>query len=331
MKIGLIGCGHHGRTRLSAAMAPIPQVELVSCADLDEAAAALTASEWGYASHYADYSEMLSNESLDAVMVSLPHFLLKDAALAVIASGKRLFVEKPAGVNAAEVIAVRDAADAAGLSAMVGYCMRYNPARAKTHELLSRGAVGEPVQALACKSAMPLTHWNARLDKGGGQLRWHGAHIVDQLLWMLGGKPIRVHAETQWHPETGGDRDTAFTLTFEGGMTASVVVSARLARLFDFVEVFGTAGRIRSEWPTEIIDVQSDIIPEYETPARIAPVLPDYNEMYRLQMADWVRSLLADSPPPIPMQAAVDVYRVIDAVYESALSGAPVAISSEGH
>jgi predicted dehydrogenase len=112
-------------------------------------------------------------------------------------------------------------------------------------------------------------------------------------------------------------------------MTASVVVSARLTRLFDFVEVFGTSGRIRSEWPTEIIDIQSDVIAEYETPARIAPVLPDYNEMYRLQMSDWVDSLLNDSPPPIPMQAAVDVYRVIDAVYESARTGAPVAISAD--
>jgi predicted dehydrogenase len=329
MRVGLIGCGLHGRTRLSAAMAPIGAVELVACADLDEAAASSTALEWGYGRHYTDYGEMLDGEDLDAVMVSLPHHLLKDASLAVIASGIRLFVEKPAGINAAEVAAIRDAAEAAGLSAMVGYCMRYNPGRAKARELLARGVVGEPVQVMAAKSAMPLTHWNAHPETGGGQLRWHGGHIVDQVLWMLEGNPVRVHAETRWHPETGADTESAFTIVFEGGMTASVVVSASLARHTDFVEVFGTRGRLRSEWPSETIDIQSDLVPEYITPTRLTPLDPDYNEMYRLQMRDWVDSLTSDSGPPIPMQAAVNVYRVIDAVYESSHTGAPVAIGPD--
>lgn len=311
-------------------MAPIEQVELVSCADVDEAAAARTATEWGYGSAHTDYGRMLDTEEMDAVMVSLPHYLLKDAALAVLDSGRRLFVEKPAGVNAAEVAEIRDSANHKGLGAMVGYCMRYNPGRSKTRKLIAGGALGEPVQVLACKSAMPLEHWNSRLEFGGGQLRWHGVHIVDQLLWMLGANPVRVYAETQWHPETGADRDSAFTILFEGGLTASVVVSARLARLFDSIEIFGTQGRLRSEWPSEAIDVQSDVVPEYETQTRMTPVLPDYNEMYHLQMRDWVESLIADAPPPIPMQAAVDVYRVIDAVYESAKTGEPVAIGGDG-
>ena len=121
-----------------------------------------------------------------------------------------------------------------------------------------------------------------------------------------------------------------FTIVFEGGLTASVTVSASLSRPFDFVEVFGTRGRIRSEWPSEILDVQSDVVAEYETQTRITPMLPDYNQMYRLQMRDWVDSLAAGREPPIPVQAAVDVLSVIDAVYESARSGSPVAVGT-GH
>ena len=324
----MIGCGLHGRTRLSAALSAMAEVELVSCADVDEVSAARTAAEWGYSSHHADYRRMLDAESLDAVMVSVPHHLLKDASLAVLDAGLHLFVEKPAGVNAEEATAIRDAAAAAGLSAMVGYCMRYNPGRMKMRDMLKRGLVGEPVQVLACKSAFPLTHWNAHLEQGGGQLRWHGVHIVDQVLWMFGGRAVRVYAEIQWHPDTGADTDSAFTILFEGGMTVSVVVSARLARPFDFVEVFGTRGRLRSEWPSEIIDVQSDVVPEYATQSRLSPVLPDYDEMYRLQMMDWVDSRIEDREPPVGLQAAVDVYRVIDAVYKSARTGVPVALES---
>ena len=309
-------------------MAPIEGVELVACADVDEAAAARTAVQWGYSGVHSDYRRMLRCESLDAAMVSLPHHLLAEASVAVLESGADLFVEKPAGVNATEAALIRDAAAAAGASAMVGYCMRYNPGRMRARELLLGGAVGEPVQALACKSATPLENWPSRMEFGGGQLRWHGVHIVDQVLWVSGVRPVRVHAETRWHPETGADRDTAFTIVFEDGLTASVTVSASLSRPFDFLEVFGTRGRIRSEWPSEILDVQSDVVAEYETQSRITPTLPDYNQMYRLQMRDWVDSLASGREPPIPAQAAVDVLSVIDAAYESARSGSPATVGT---
>ena len=77
---------------------------------------------------------------------------------------------------------------------------------------------------------------------------------------------------------------------------------------------------------TEGQSLQSDVVAEYETQTRITPMLPDYNQMYRLQMRDWVDSLTAGREPPIPVQAAVDVLSVIDAVYESARSGSPVAV-----
>ena len=324
MRVGLIGCGDHGAGRLSAALASLPELDLAACADIDEGAASAAAGRWGYRTAYTDHRRMLERERLDAAVVSLPHHLLASASIDALGSGAALFVEKPAGASAADAARVRDAAARAGLSAMVGYCIRYNPARARARKLVASGALGEVVQVMACKSAGELAHWNARMEFGGGQLRWHGVHIVDQVLWFIGARPVRVHAEARWHPETGADREAAVTIAFEGGVTASVAVSASLSRPFDFVEVFGTGGRIRSEWPSEITDVQSDVMAEYADQARIAPVLPDYEEMYRIQMREWAGSLAADRPPPVPMQAAVDVLRVIDAAYESARTGAPV-------
>ncbi len=328
MRVGLIGCGDHGAGRLSAALASLPDIELAACADVSEVAGAAAAARWGYGAAYTDHRRMLERERLDAAVVSVPHHLLAAASIDALDAGAALFVEKPAGVDAADAARVRDVAERAGLSAMVGYCIRYNPARARARELVASGAVGEVVQAMACKSATELAHWNARMEFGGGQLRWHGVHVVDQVLWFLGARAVSVHAEANWHPETGADRDAALTIAFEGGETASVAVSARLARPFDFIEVFGTRGRIRSEWPSELTDVQSDVVAEYETQARIAPVLPDYEEMYRIQMRDWADSLAAGRPPPVPVQAAVDVLAVVDAAYESARTGAPVAVAS---
>ena len=144
-------------------MAAVEGVELVACADVDEAAAARTAAQWRYPGVHSDYRRMLECEELDAVMVSLPHHLLAQASVAVLRSGADLFVEKPAGVDAAEAALIREAAAASGSSAMVGYCMRYNPGRvrgARTDCRRGRGRArtGSCLQVGDAARALDLPH-----------------------------------------------------------------------------------------------------------------------------------------------------------------------------
>ena len=326
LRIGLLGCGFHGRTRLTPALKAAGMFELVACADPDETALK-SAQEYGYAKPYLDYKEMLRREKLDGVVVATPHHLLKDACLAVIQSGRQLFVEKPASVNKAQAVEVREAAKKAGVSVMVGFCIRFNPSRALVKSLLERGAVGQLVQVSAGKGAGPLKTWNARLETGGGELLWHGVHITDQVLWMVGDRAQRVYAEINWHPETGADRDTAYSVRFANGVMANFVVTQSLATPFDYVELIGTKGRIRAEWPSEVVHVYSQVLPEYSHPSTLVPTLPNYNVMYDVQMKAWGESVLGKKAPPIGIDAAVDTLGIIDAVFESGRKGLAVTVS----
>ena len=134
-RLGLIGAGRQGR-HLSAAACALGDCELVACADPDTDVAGQTQRDFGYQRTYRDHETLLAEAAVDGVMVATPHNLLASVSHAVIAAGRHVFIEKPVGVNAGEVRAVVAAAEAAGVTLMAGYCLRYTPVRLLMKELM---------------------------------------------------------------------------------------------------------------------------------------------------------------------------------------------------
>ena len=352
VRIGLIGCGLQGRNILTAALTTIGGVELVACADLDEAAARNTVQDFGYQSHYVDYREMLSAEEIDAVVIATTNSGLKDAALAAIETGHQVFVEKPVAVNLAGLEQVREAARRAGVTVMVGFCQRYEQARTMAKNLIERGAVGEIVHVKAAKGGGRLEGWKADPAYGGGALLHIGVHITDQIIWMVGSDPARVYAEVDRRPDTGCDSYSASLIRFANGVRADVVSSEQLGGGMDYIEVIGTAGRVKADTPSQTVEVVSDVLPEYSEPTTIRPrrnltqvygpsataysyrhhdtainAFTRRAEMYQVQMREWLKALTEKQEPPITLDDAASVLAVTDAVFESGRTGNAVDLT----
>ena len=325
MRIGLIGCGGHGLGVLAPALEATEGAELTACADVDEDTVRQAAERLGIGRHHLDYRDMLLSEDLDAVVVALPHHLLRDASLDAIEQGLHVFVEKPMGLNRADGERIRDEARGAGVTVMVGYCQRYDEGRRTMKALIERGAVGDIAVVNAGKGCPPLTGWLADPATGGGELLWLGVHITDQVLWMAGSTPETVSSEIVWNPRTGADQSAVFTIRFESGVLANVLCSQNVVGGLDFIEVLGDAGRVRAEWPSGVVRVYSEALPEYRHPTTIRPRTPLLAKMYEDEMRAWVSSLVDGRPPTIDADAGVRVLSIIDAVFESDRSGAPVS------
>ena len=326
VRIGLIGCGDHGRRNLSRALAAVGDAELVCCADVDQAAAEQAAAEYGYSHQYADYSEMLSREELDGVVVALPHYRLAGAAIAAAEAGFNVFVEKPVGVNKAEAVELREAAARSGVKVMVGYIVRFDPARRALKSLIEQGAFGEVAQVSAIKGCGVLTGWQSEPSKGGGPLLWVGVHMTDQVLWMVDSAPKRVYGEVRRHPEDSAELTAVYTIGFDNGVVASLSCAQALKSPVDSIEVFGSKGRARAEWPSGTLHVESEVVPEYRQPTTIRPEMPSLIPQFQDEINTWVRSVSEGSDPPIGIDAGIDVLAVIDAVTESGNTHAPVQL-----
>lgn len=327
MRIGLIGCGDHAWANLSPALSNVDNAEFVACSDVDEVAVHRMSQEFGFQRPYLDYNDMLANEELDGVMVVAPHHALKDAVIAAVEAGSNVFVEKPMATSMAEGIEIREAARKAGVNVMVGFCTRYAEGRQTMKSLLDRGIVGDIVHINAAKAGAPLHSWRADPSKGGGQLFWLGSHITDQILWMVGDEAERVYGEVFWHPETGADQNTAYTIRFKNGVIANVICSQNVGGGVDFIEAFGSAGRIRAEWPSNFVYAYSEVLPEYSNPIVIQPKRLSNPEMYQAELKLWIDSLAEKTDPPMTVDDGINMLQIIDAVFESGRTGQPVTLS----
>lgn len=314
------------------ALKTVEGIELAACADADEVAAHAAVRDLGFERPYLDYRDMLSRESLDGVMIVTPHHALKDAVVAAVESGCPVLVEKPMAVSQAEAEEIRTAARRAGVPVMVAFCLRYAEGRKTMRSLIDKGAVGDIALVNGAKSGSvhPLDSWRSKPDMGGGQLLWIGVHITDQVLWMVGSEPQRVQSEISWHPQTGADENTAFTIRFKNDVIANVLCSQGIAagyQVMDYIEVIGSNGRIRADWPSNVVQVHSRTLPEYSHPTTIRPQELLTAEMYQAEVRDWTDSLSQKTEPPITYDDGANVLQIIDAVFESGRTGMPVTLS----
>ena len=328
VKLGLIGCGSHGRGNLAAAISRAPNAQIVACVDIDESRAKKAAMDLGIDSYYVDYNEMPKGSTIDAVVIAVPHAEILAVAMASIHAGKHLFIEKPMAMNAKDAQAIVDISKQKQVKVMVGYCQRYAAARMLMKELLARGVVGDVDLVIAGKGSGPLSGWLATPpEQGGGQLLFLGVHITDQILWMLRDYPLSVTGEIQFSAK-GHDETSSYVMRFPNDILVSVSLSMNTAGGFDFIEFFGSAGRIRADWPSNIVQVRSNAIREYQHPTTIM-VPGDNRMMYGAQMRAFVEAVKTGSDVPIPGEDGVRVLNIIDAVFESNKLKEPVNLKKD--
>jgi predicted dehydrogenase len=171
-----------------------------------------------------DVDDTLKVPGVDAVIVATPPDSHLSIALAAIAKGKHVLVEKPLAPTLAESAMMVEAAREKKVSLVVGYEKRFHPSFQRIRSLLRDGVIGEPYYAgvhwasnakmdpvrLVPDGFLPGYQWRWRDPSvGGGILQDHLPHYVDLFRYWLDANPLAVYAQTMniardllgWKPE----------------------------------------------------------------------------------------------------------------------------------
>jgi predicted dehydrogenase len=207
------------------------------------------AERFGIERAHGSYEALLADDGVDVVYVASPHTEHAAHALAAIAAGRHVLVEKPLAVTAAEGRHVADAARAAGVLAMEAMWTRYLPQTDVVAQLLETGALGEPTLALADFAGGPVPDPGSRLldpALGGGALLDLGVYTAWWARFVLG-RPERVAASGVLGP-SGVDVQAAVALTTASGALAQLTTGLRGRTAWGATAV-GTEGRIEVHPP----------------------------------------------------------------------------------
>jgi len=186
--VGVIGVGQMGTWHVDA-WERIDIARVVAVADPRETAARACIRrrpiDW-----HVDWQELVERPDVDAVTIAAPTGQHAEIALAALAAGKHVLVEKPIAAALEDGLRMAAAARPSGRKLMVGHVERFNPAVAKVAELVREGRLGRIFRIQATRVG-PLP---ARIADVGVAIDL-ATHDLDVMQYVLGRNISRVFAE----------------------------------------------------------------------------------------------------------------------------------------
>lgn len=203
----VIGAGAIGQQHLRV-LGEMPEVGLIAAVDPSPEAIERLRSK-GVAAH-GSLDELMAAAKPDFAIVANPTESHAETALALIAEGIDLLIEKPIAATSKEASAIVAAAEEANVRAAVGHIERFNPATAALRERLLAGELGE-VFAISTERVGPFP---ARI-RDVGVAKDLATHDLDLIAWV-GGSPITALAARTAH-RTGRAHEDLVMMTGELG------------------------------------------------------------------------------------------------------------------
>jgi len=196
LRYGLIGCGMMGKGHVRS-LALCDDVEIVALADSYQPSLTSALEALGRdAPTYADHSEMLAQEDLDACVVATPNHTHAAIVCDVLASGRDVLSEKPMATTVDDASRIFEAVRSSDRLYQIGLELRYEPYQQRTRDLIAAGSVGRVRQLWVKEFRGPwmrkVEDWITQKSRSGGALLEKDCHHFDLFNWFAGARPVKV-------------------------------------------------------------------------------------------------------------------------------------------
>ena len=357
LTFALIGCGSIAPTHAKALAALPGDARLTHCCDTNATLAAAFAAQFGLKT--ASFEAILADPVIDVVTFCTPSGLHADLGARALAAGKHVVIEKPMEITPAACEPLLAAQRASGRKLAIISQHRFDPSCQLVHATLERGELGALVLA---EARVPWYRTQEYYDSGdwrgtwtldgGGCLMNQGVHTVDLLLWLAGPvKSVYAQMRTAAHERIEVEDVVTATLTFTNGAVGSLMATTSAYPGFPaYLGLHGTQGSAVIEGDelkllaikgretvhgqgatahsvqvatggTKSATAHSAAIPQ----APAAPGAWAWGDAHRAQFADFIRAVRTGGDPLVDGIAGRAAVALINAVYESARTGRPVA------
>jgi predicted dehydrogenase len=187
VRVGIIGAGWMAGQHM-ATLERLDGVEVAAVCDLDENRARELA---GKAATYTDWNQLIAREAPDALFICTPPLAHREVAVAALAQGIHVYLEKPIARGLDDARAIVDAAAASNAVCAVGYQYR----AIEVLDDLRAALEGQELGLLIGIGTGPTKSrpWFVDRSKGGGNLLERASHQID-LERAIGGDVVAVKA-----------------------------------------------------------------------------------------------------------------------------------------
>jgi predicted dehydrogenase len=242
VRIGMIGVGQIGNAHLRR-YADIKGADIVAAADIDEAALARAAGQYGIADTYTDFRELIARDDIRAVDVCLHNNLHMPVSVEAMNAGRDVYCEKPIAGSYADGVTMCEAARNLGRKLHIQLGRIFDKEAKAAKRLIDDGHLGRIYYSRSTgyrRRGRPFvdgygTKWFVEKEmSGGGALFDMGVYHISQLLYLLGmpkvsrvtGKlyqEMDMDARRRAESEYDVEELAVGLVTFEDGCTMDII------------------------------------------------------------------------------------------------------------
>ncbi len=327
INVAIIGCGGMGRAHADR-LKDVPEARIVALCDISRAnMERFWREKLGSREDVRlyDSTEKLLKQpprGLDAVLINTPHTLHFPQAMACLDAGYHVLVEKPMVTSSTHAKKLAEKVKKTGLLLQIAFQSTYSAEFAYIRDALRNNAIGE----LQTVTAWSHQNWRAstistwRQDpklSGGGQMYDTGAHLFNAITWCLD-RPVEEVFCWLDNKGTPVDINAVITIRWQGGVTGSVTISGNTPGWDDGIIIAGDKGRLHTS-------IHGGKLEHYDTRGKIKyPHVPFPNYS---PDRNFIHCLLNNAEPICPVRYGILHSWMMDALYKSAKTKAPVKLS----
>ncbi len=335
-RVAVIGTGGIAGAHVAAARHAGERVELVGAVDIDAGRLAAFCDQHAIAERFTDAGQLLADARPDLVLIATPPRTHFDLIIQALETGAWVVCEKPLVASLAEFDQVTAAEQRTGRYVSTVFQWRFGSGAQHLKRLIAAGELGQSLVGV-CQTlwyrgpdyyAVP---WRGRWETEiGGTTVIHGIHLIDLMLWLLGGDWQEVRAVIDTLDRDIEDEDVSLaTVRFASGALVSVTTSALSPRQesylrLDFqratVEVRALYAAGNEHWRYSLPDGS----PDGDALPRWAQIAGDFPGDHRAQLAAVLDSMDRHERPPVSGPEARRILEFVASLYKAAFTGNPV-------
>jgi len=330
IRVGVAGLGRIGSLHAENIAGRIPFAELASVVDADASRAEEYGNRYGVPWGVST-DDILSDQSIDAIVIATPTPDHPRTVLAAAAAGKAVFCEKPLGLDEAETVSIIEEVESLGGFLQVGLHRRFDPDAARVKSLIAENTLGEVYSfqtSLRDMYPQPMEY----IRQSGSFFVDVSIHDLDVARWLIGEiTEVSVFGSSVSDPEyekLGTVDHAVIVVRFENG-ALGVLDNSRIAGYGyeSSTEIVGSlaAARIDAS-PRSNVSVLADAS---SCSDHVIDFVERFHDAYRNEIVEFVRSIREGLPPQVTGSDALAAFVLGTACDRAFTTGKTVQLNHE--
>lgn len=310
---------------------------ILAIASRDKDKAELYAKQWDIPNYYGSYHELLEDNSINAIYISLPNGLHHEWCIKSARAGKHILCEKPLATTVKDCKEIIEVAKESHIFLQEGFMYRYHPQTMEVPKILQSNILGDIkyiylVFSFSLEQAYGddvnnLKNYRLNPNLGGGCLWDIGSYVVNFSRLLSGCEPDEVFGYSKEYKNFGVDGLYCGMLKFPNGIIAQFECSYFQPQR-TYTEIVGSRGTLRIPYPYCLIwDGSEPIVINVDGDKK--EIILDKVNAYEREVAHFCDCIIEGEPRLVALNDSINNIIVLNSLHESAQKGKSIKIIRE--